>query len=437
MATLAHLQAPFTLTTADSMRILFVSNVYPPLHIGGYELCCADAVSRLGKRGHDTCVLTSTYGLDAPATDGHVFRWLKSDLGRAGAPFEARPTQLLTRTSDVLRKEFINRRAFLRLVNSFKPNLLYLWNLTHISVTIGMHAQRIGLPTCYHVGDLWLSNWKSDSWVSLESQWFPEPTKGLTRTARATFHQAARLFGLPISGSLDLRHVQFVSGYLKNETLKAGQPVAEAEVVHWGIDLEMFPVKPDHNGPLKLLFVGQIVWHKGLDTAIEALANLKAREGYSSLKLSIVGGSVFPDYVIALRAKARALGLEDNVEFLGELPHEQLPEIYHQHDILLFPSFVDEGLGMSMLEAMASGLVVVGTASGGSAEVLVNEQTGLTFPKHDASACAEQVFRLLEDRSLYNRIRRRARLVVEEDFEIEKIMNRLEISLQAAIDARI
>src|SRR5204863_994318 len=136
----------------------------------------------------------------------------------------------------------------------------------------------------------------------------------------------------------------------------AGEAVAEAEVVHWGIDLGMFPIKPDHDGQLKMLFVGQIVPHKGLDTAVEALTSLKARKGHSSLKLSIAGGSVVPDYVAALRAKVGALGLEDNVDFLGELPHEQLPEIYRQHDILLFPSFCDEGLGMSMLEAMASGL---------------------------------------------------------------------------------
>jgi glycosyltransferase involved in cell wall biosynthesis len=336
-----------------------------------------------------------------------------------------------------LKKEINNRRVFLRLVNSFKPDLLYLWNLTHISVTIGIQAQQIGLPTCYHVGDLWLSNWKSDSWLSLESKWFPGPPNGLRRIARAAVRQGAKLFGLPISGSLDLRYVQFVSQYLKNETLKAGEPVAGAEVVHWGIDLQMFPAKPEHDSPFKLLFVGQIVWHKGLDTALEALTNLKAREGYSSLKLSIVGGSVFPEYVAALRAKVDALGLGDNVEFLGELPHEQLPEIYRQHDILLFPSFVDEGLGMSMLEAMASGLVVVGTASGGSGEVLVNEQTGLTFPKHDASACAAQVFRLLEDQSLYNVLRQRARRLIEAHFEIEKTMNRLELSLQAALGPKI
>jgi glycosyltransferase involved in cell wall biosynthesis len=97
-------------------------------------------------------------------------------------------------------------------------------------------------------------------------------------------------------------------------------------------------------------------------------------------------------------------------------------------------SLIGEGLGMSMLEAMASGLVVVGTASGGGAELLVNERTGLVFPKRDAAACAAQVFRLLEDRALYNRLRHGARRAIEERFGIEEIMNWLETSLRSALD---
>jgi glycosyltransferase involved in cell wall biosynthesis len=89
---------------------------------------------------------------------------------------------------------------------------------------------------------------------------------------------------------------------------------------------------------------------------------------------------------------------------------------------------------MSMLEAMASGLVVVGTASGGSGEVLVHERTGLVFPKRDAAACAALVFRLFEDRALYNRLRHEARRAIEERFEMGEIMNRLETSLRSALE---
>lgn len=64
----------------------------------------------------------------------------------------------------------------------------------------------------------------------------------------------------------------------------------------------------------------------------------------------------------------------------------------------------------------------------------MNERTGLVFPKHDASACAAQVFRLLEDRALYNRLRHDARRAIDERFEIEEITNRLETSLRSALD---
>lgn len=418
------------------MRILIVSNLYPPWHIGGYELCCKEAVDRLRERGHEVCVLTSTYGLEKPETDGHIHRWLEIDVGREGMPFERRPAALLTRAIDLMKKKARNFRAFRRASEMFKPNLVYLWNLTHISVSIGMQAQRMGIPTCYYIGDLWLANWRENRWLSLGSGLFPPPRSRLVyfvlRAARFTL----KIVRLSRAGSLDLRHVQFASGYLKNETLKAGEPVAEAEVLHWGIDLEKFPFKPDIGAPLRLLFVGQVVPHKGLDTAVEALRILMQKDGCPSLNLTIVGGSVYPKYVSELRDKVRSLGLEGNVEFVGEVPHQELPQIYREHDILLFPSLCDEGLGISILEAMASGLVVLGTASGGSGEILIHELTGLVFSKEDAVTCAAHALRLIKDRSLFESLRRDGRRSIEEYFSIGRLMDDLERSLQSTLASR-
>jgi glycosyltransferase involved in cell wall biosynthesis len=128
-------------------------------------------------------------------------------------------------------------------------------------------------------------------------------------------------------------------------------------------------------------------------------------------------------------------GLEENVEFIGFVQHERLPEVFRAHDVLLFPSICDEGLGITILEAMASGLPVLGTASGGSAEILKHEETGLVFPKEDAEACAAQLARLLDDRELFERLRRNARLLVEENFRIERLMDQIERSLQSHLAA--
>ena len=418
------------------MRILVVSNLYPPHHVGGYELCCKEAVDGLRKRGHEVCVLTSTYGVEKPQEDGQVFRWLKFDIWREEGPFQGRVVDVLTATIDAFKKEWRNFRAFRRALKKFKPDLVYLWNLTHISVSVGMQAQRAGLPTCYYVADLWLSNWRSDRWLSLGSGWLPMASRRLVGFVRGTARFAARISGLTCADSLDLRHVQFASEFLKNETCRAGEPVGRADVLHWGIDLDMFTFKPKSDAPVRLLFVGQVVPHKGLDTAIEALRILVQDDKCLSLRLTIVGGSVYPHYVSELRARVVSLGLDGNVDFVGEVARERLPQFYREHDILLFPSLVDEGLGMSILEAMASGLVVLGTASGGSGETLIHERTGLVFPKEDASACAAHVRHLMKDRSLYEGLRNGGRRAVEDRFEMGRLMNDLERSLQSALASR-
>ena len=69
------------------MRILVVSNLYPPHHIGGYELCCKEAVDGLRKRGHEVWVLTSDYGVRAPEKERDIYRALAIDLGPGGSHF--------------------------------------------------------------------------------------------------------------------------------------------------------------------------------------------------------------------------------------------------------------------------------------------------------------------------------------------------------------
>ena len=58
------------------MKILFLSNLYPPHVIGGYETLCMEAVEGLAKRGHEVSVLTSTYGYDREITEGNIYRLL-------------------------------------------------------------------------------------------------------------------------------------------------------------------------------------------------------------------------------------------------------------------------------------------------------------------------------------------------------------------------
>jgi glycogen(starch) synthase len=239
------------------------------------------------------------------------------------------------------------------------------------------------------------------------------------------------------TGRLMLANVQFCSEHLKQAALEAGQPVATADVVHWGIDVEKFSPAPasseQQDRRKRLLFVGQVVGQKGVHTAIEAL-RLLHDAGHRDVRLTIVGGSRVPAYEAQVRGQAASSGVQNAVRFTGVYPREKLPEIYRDHGILLFPSCWDEPFAITPLEAMASGLAVVGTTRGGSREIFEHNVNALTFPAEDPQACAHQLQRLLADWKLYRDLIARGRATILDRFKFTNMVDRIERRLRRARD---
>ena len=399
------------------MRILVISNFYPPHFIGGYEIGCRDVAEALRSRGHDVRVLTSTHGVSRPQYTDQVYRWLETDLdlkidaAAAGLP-------------KVVRKELTNQRAFGRVCRAFRPDLIYVWNATHISISLALKARQMGLAVCYYVSDHWLNDWESDALFALKRR----PPRRLHR--RLVWRQLMALLkasSLLLRAELDLSRVQFASRFLKQAALAAGRPVADAEVIHWGVDVERFPFNETARHPRRLLYVGQVTSLKGVHTAVEALKLLVQQPRHRATALTIVGG---PDYDERIHRLVSALGLEAHVRFTGLIPREQLPAIYREHDVLLFPSVWDEPFSITLLEAMSCGLGVVATNTGGSPEILEDEVNALVFPKADAVTCARQTARLLDTPELFEQIRRAARRTVEAGFRLDRMVDRIDLALQ-------
>jgi glycogen(starch) synthase len=404
---------------SPSMRILVISNFYPPHFIGGYELGCRDVVEALKSRGHEVRVLTSTYGVGRPERSGQVYRWLETDLS---LNIKGSSDDLIK----IIRKESVNRRAFNRIRREFLPDVVYVWNATHISISIVTKAQRIGLAVYYFISDHWLSQWESDALYSLRRR---SPRKLHRRLIWRPLIFLLNASGVLPRVGLDLSRVQFASRYLKQAALEANRPVRQAEVIHWGVDVNRFPFNETAHEPRRLLYVGQVTLLKGVHTVVEALKLIVERPCNRSTTLTIVGG---PDYDDRIHKLVSSLGLESNVRFTGLIPRDQLPAIYREHDVLLFPSVWDEPFSITLLEAMSSGLAVVGTATGGSPEILKDEINALIFPKEDAEACADQIARLIKDPELFERVRRNGRRTVEEDFRLETMVDRIDLSLKKA-----
>lgn len=224
--------------------------------------------------------------------------------------------------------------------------------------------------------------------------------------------------------------MQFASQFLKDQAVALGHASIDSPVLYWGVDLAQFPWhQPIIEDRRRLLFVGQVVRHKGVHTAVAAVDELRRRYGWENLELEIVGGSAQGAYLGEISRLIASLGCEDRVRLRGMVPRCQLAEIYHNHEILLFPSTWDEPFGITLLEAMASGTAVVATATGGSREIVDDGQNALVFPVGDAAACARHVDSLLRNPSFASRLRTAARRTVECRFQLDHSVNRISADL--------
>jgi len=113
-----------------------------------------------------------------------------------------------------------------------------------------------------------------------------------------------------------------------------------------------------------------------------------------------------------------------------------MPPLLQQYDVLVFPSIWEEPLARMVQEAMATGVVVVGTTTGGTREILVEGETGLTFEPEDAAALARRVEELSNDRALMARLAQNARSKVTRQFDIRHTVDEIEEHLAEVASMR-
>ena len=412
------------------MRILVISNFYPPHVLGGYELGCRDVVDALARRGHAMAVLTSCFGVDGPVTEGHVCRWLFTDrLDSTSA--NTRPGE----RARLLRLQLHDQRALDRIMKLHQPDVVYVWNLAKLPISLAQRAESRG-AVIYYVSDPWLASWTDTGWY--EDRWHRltmDKAGVLERVAVSAVQTAFKLgsFTWTNDAPLALRHVQFCSRFLREATARAGRRVEHGEVVHWGVDTARFapsPRQPDRRRT-RLLYVGQLTPHKGVHTAIDAAARLHMH-GQAGVSLTIAGAPHDAAYAERLRAQVAASPLRDAITFLGAQSRDRIQEIYREHDSLSFPSCWDEPFAITPLEAMAAGLLVVGTPAGGSREVFEDGVNALTFAPGDAAACAAQLQRALDDPALAARLAKRGRETIQHRFTLDRMVDQLESGLEHA-----
>ena len=380
------------------MRILFVSNLFQPEVLGGYEIGCSQVVESLREAGHDIEVLTSSL---VPKGDrDYVHPLLDCSIWAT-----LRDTPRLVKLRYLVRREKYNIRVFHEVLRSRKPDIVYFWNLGHTSRCLAVLAKHAGFPTGLFAFDLGLLADDNDLWTSQSRLIAGSPG----RLAQALILRGAGfLIGRPPAELPEFDFVHCPTRFLERKLKAGGLRSKSWEQIPWGVDTEIFH-PGEEVGPENIIFTGQVAEHKGVHILLEAFSQLVRQYPISKMQLTIAGPLLDEDYKRRLDAIVEENGLADHVEFTGRVERAELPGLYRRHAIYVFPSIWEEPMGIGILEAMASGLAVVCSGTGGSGELFTDGESGLLFRSGDAQSLAERIYYLFQNMEKTTRIRKTAR----------------------------
>ncbi|TNE45306.1 MAG: glycosyltransferase family 1 protein [Deltaproteobacteria bacterium] len=413
------------------MRILVLSNLYPPHGIGGYEERCKDAVDGFRDRGHEVCVLTSTHQVENEGdlvpteNDDHVLRklWLSwfGDKPEGVGAFAAKLAEDLECLEQVL--------------SEWQPDLVHVWSLGGLSKSLIKLLDSADVPVLFDISDYTLLHeLKHDLWFKY---WQSEGKSPMDDPAVREQDVLVRHMGAVPDGPASdwVQYATFTSEAVRETYKKGGFAPRWCEVIPCGIPLDLFPVSPLKERqfpPRRLLFVGNIRYDKGTHTALEALGLLVGE--FPSLHLSLAGECFSWRYREKLNKLIDRFGLHEHVTYLPSAPRSEMSSVYREHDLVVFPSIWEEPFSLVVLEAMASGVPLVGTLSGGSKEILRDEENSLTFTADSAASCAFAIRRLMQDPGLYRRLCEAGPPLIQEKYSAHDMVQRMEQAILQILD---
>lgn len=437
------------------MRILVISNLFPPAFLGGYEIGASWVCTELARQGHDLMLWTASNVVDGrrdgfrimPQPAKENYRWLPSGptiygIDVLGGILLGRDTPRFLEVDDVLRdyfRTYPEKRAARRtLIEEFRPELILTFNpaclLDPVFAELAAIPATLGVRSFALVSDDWLLRWRDSHPLvhALRYRQYLRADGGHTERAvdaaygaLAEFLDAHGIFAF--EGPPDFNELGFTSEFLRRKCQAGLPPGVPSRIVHWGLPgvadyPQIDPARFDSPEPLHLAYCGQVQPHKGLVMLLKALHHTRRPH-----RLTIVGDST-SDYGKFCRAYVKEAGLEERVEFTGKLPPgEVAPRLVAKAQVLFLPSQVggsfgfEEPFSIVLLQGMAMGMTVAASRTGGSLEAIVDHETGRFFNPDQPLEIARLIDELDADRNAARAIAAAGRRRVEQEFTVEKM----------------
>jgi glycosyltransferase involved in cell wall biosynthesis len=353
-------------------RVLIVTHYWPP-HVGGIETVAVEQATRLAARGWQVQVATSR---------------LRGDQARERyGPVE------------VARFRCVNvlERLWSVPVPLVSPTMLFfLWRRARLADVVVAHGH-------VYIGTLFAAlaaRLTKRPFVLVQHAPFIDYGRGLNVLERAV----DRMLGRRIIRSA--RTVIAVSDFTA-DFVRSLVPDAPIEMVRSGVDHDRFAAAVGARSPRPhptVLTVRRLVPRNGVDSLVEAwrLAGLGAGA-------ELVIGGAGPEIEDIQRLAAG----DPSIRIMGYVPDDDLPTLYQDADLFVLPSRSGEGFGLVALEAMASGLPVLATSSGGVVDIVKDGVNGRLVPPNDVPALAEALHQLVDDGVMRSELAEGARRTAE------------------------
>jgi glycogen(starch) synthase len=368
------------------MRILMLTDYFPPHSGGGVEVV-VDQLSRgMADRGHQIHVLTlNTRGGERREERGNltISRVPALDLtGIVGVQFA-----ISVHTIPALISE----------LRTFKPDLIHVHNLFfRNSEAAALVARFSSTPVLLtmHLGDMGGGFSAVKALTTLY-----EKTVG-----RCIVRSADRITG--------------VSAAVASHAGSLGASSSQVQVIPNGVDTSLFfPAEQVPEIPI-VLAVGRLVPNKGMDTLVKSVPGVL--RSVPNVRFVIAGDGPTNS---SLRKLVESLGVEDSVEFLGH--RSDVPDLLRGATVFSRPSTL-EGMPLTVLEAMATGLPVVATPVGGTPELIVDGQNGYLTPVGDSAELADAIAMVLSDPDGAARMGLRNLETVRSEYTWQRVIERTE-----------
>jgi glycogen synthase len=373
------------------VKLLFVSNVYPPLVIGGYELNCRNVAEELRRQGHDVVVAASYNHIPGPPDPPFIHRCMR--IAAFAPNIDIVPNHIQTFQADVSILENVDNLA--RLTKRFIPDAILFWNLHGIG---GLHlidfANTVGVPWGIYLGD-----------------------GVLEQIVNAAPRMALSVFGGDDPNRFAGGAIMAVSQTLVDEICGKGnfRFPRPPELVYGYVKLdEKFyqPRQYQRNGCTRFMAASYVSEHKGTKIICDAAREL-LNDGFSNFHIDIYGQGELATFV----SLADSLGLSERITFHGPVDQSRLQVEFSEHDAFLFPTWEREPFAFVPFEAAAFGCVPILTANCGCSERIVHNVHGIKIER-SSIALAAAMTEILRRSIPIERIGRAAAQMVRSDLTL-------------------